>query len=29
VVLYATFIIGFNLLSDIVQAWMNPKLTLE
>ncbi len=29
VVVYAAFIIVCNLLADIAQAWMNPKLTLE
>ena len=29
VIVYAGFIIVCNLLADIAQAWMNPKLTLE
>ena len=29
VILYAVLIMGFNLLADVVQAWMNPKIRLE
>jgi ABC-type dipeptide/oligopeptide/nickel transport system permease component len=29
VIIYAAFIIAFNFLADVAQAWMNPKLTLE
>ncbi len=29
VLLYAALIMGLNLLADIVQAWMNPKVRLE
>jgi len=29
VILYAALIIGLNLLVDIVQTWMNPKIRLE
>jgi len=29
VVLYAGFIIGMNLVVDVVQVWMNPKLKFE
>jgi len=29
VILYAVLIMGLNLLVDIVQAWMNPKVRLE
>lgn len=29
VILYAALIMGLNLLADIVQAWMNPKVRLE
>jgi oligopeptide transport system permease protein len=29
VVVYGVFIVVCNLLADIAQAWMNPKLTLE
>jgi oligopeptide transport system permease protein len=29
VILYAALIMGLNLLADIVQAWMNPKVKLE
>lgn len=29
VILYAVLIMGLNLLADIVQAWMNPKVRLE
>ena len=29
VILYAALIIALNLLADIVQAWMNPKIRLE
>ncbi len=29
VILYATLIMGLNLLVDIVQAWLNPKVRLE
>ena len=29
VILYAGLIMGLNLLVDIVQAWMNPKVRLE
>ena len=29
VILYAGFIIGMNLLVDVVQVWMNPKLKFE
>jgi oligopeptide transport system permease protein len=29
VILYAGLLIGLNLLVDIVQAWMNPKIRLE
>jgi oligopeptide transport system permease protein len=29
VVLYAGFLIGMNLVVDIVQVWLNPKLKFE
>ena len=29
VVVYGTFIVVCNFLADVLQAWMNPKLTLE
>jgi oligopeptide transport system permease protein len=29
VILYATLIMGLNLVVDVVQAWMNPKVRLE
>lgn len=29
VILYAVLIMGLNLVADIVQAWMNPKVRLE
>lgn len=29
VVLYAGFLIGMNLVADIVQVWLNPKLKFE
>jgi len=29
VVLYAGFIIGMNLVVDVVQVWLNPKLKFE
>ena len=29
VILYAVLIMAFNLLADLVQAWMNPKIRLE
>lgn len=29
VILYAGFIIGFNLVVDVVQVWLNPKLRFE
>lgn len=29
VILYAALIMGLNLLVDVVQAWMNPKVRLE
>jgi oligopeptide transport system permease protein len=29
VILYATLLMGLNLIADIVQAWMNPKVRLE
>ena len=29
VILYAALLIGLNLLVDVVQAWMNPKIRLE
>lgn len=29
VILYAVLIMGLNLLVDVVQAWMNPKVRLE
>ena len=29
VILYAVLIMALNLLVDIVQAWMNPKVRLE
>jgi len=28
-IFYATLIIGFNLLSDIAQVWVNPKLSFQ
>ena len=29
VILYAVLIMALNLLVDVVQAWMNPKVRLE
>ena len=29
VVLYAAFIIGMNLVVDVVQVWLNPKLKFD
>jgi len=29
VILYAVLIMGLNLVADVVQAWMNPKVRLE
>ena len=29
VILYAALILALNLLADIAQAWMNPKVRLE
>jgi len=29
VILYAAFVIGMNLLVDVAQAWLNPRLRLE
>ena len=29
VILYAVLIMGLNLLADVMQAWMNPKVRLE
>ena len=29
VILYATLIIGLNLVVDVVQVWLNPKLKFE
>lgn len=29
VLLYATFIVGMNLMVDMVQVWLNPRLKLE